>query len=100
MLDLNGKCKEPVATVTTLLLLGNAFGEAGIERIQEMVGANGLEEALQSLSDDEGEETDEDGESNKEEEEEEENGLLEDSIKEEAINKTVSVGFYYSCALF
>ena len=61
-----------------------------------MMGGAGLEEALQSLSDDEGEETEEeDGESNKEEEEEE-NGLLDDSIKEEPITKTVSVRFYSS----
>ena len=61
-----------------------------------MMGATGLEEALQSLSDDEGEETEEeDGESNKEEEEEE-NGLLDDSVKEESITKTVSVRFYSS----
>ncbi|XP_019856319.1 PREDICTED: ran GTPase-activating protein 1-like [Amphimedon queenslandica] len=77
--------------LAVLDLNGNAFGEEGVERIQEMMEAAGLEQALQSLSDDEGEETeDEDGESNKEEEEEE-NGLLDDSVKEEAITKTVTL---------
>ena len=52
-----------------LLLVGNIFGEDGIELLRESLEAKGLIDALGSLSDDEGLESDEE-----EEEEEGEGG--------------------------
>ena len=71
-------------------MLGNAFGEAGVERIREMMEAGGKEEALQSLSDDEGDEDEE------EEEEEEEEERHDDSIKDEGTTDN-GVSFWIKC---
>ena len=54
-----------------LLLLGNTFGEDGIELLRESLEAKGLIDALGSFSDDEGVS---DGEEEEEEEEEEGEG--------------------------
>ena len=45
-----------------LLLIGNALGEDGIELLRESLDAKGLADALGSLSDDEGVESDEEDE--------------------------------------
>ena len=66
-----------------LTLVGNAFGEDGIELLRESLEAKGLVDALGSLSDDEGVESDEEGEGEGGESGEDVSGGDADQSKEE-----------------
>ena len=65
------------------MLVGNIFGEDGIELLRESLEAKGLIDALGSLSDDEGVESDEEGEEEEEEGEGGESGGEPDQSREQ-----------------
>ena len=66
-----------------LLVIGNAFGEDGIELLRESLEAKGLADALGSLSDDEGLESEEEEEGEGEESEQDSRGEDADESREE-----------------